>query len=211
MAAQHTVVLLHGIWRSRWSMALLARHLRREGYRVIDPSYPSTRFPLETLVEQLHDRLSPLLGSGTTHFVGHSMGGLLIRAYLAKYPPQALGRVVMLGTPNHGSEIADAIGHWPLYRWLFGPAGQQLGTRTPRGEVLPVCELGVIAGTVSYDPFFDRHLPLPHDGKVSVESTKLPGMHAHLVLPTSHDGMLLSPRVWREVALFLREGRFSGA
>ena len=66
--------------------------------------------------------------SDPVHFVGYSMGGLIIRAYLQKYRPQHLGRVVMLGTPNQGSEVADAIRHFWLYRRFYGPAGQELIT-----------------------------------------------------------------------------------
>ncbi len=205
-----TVVLLHGIFLSARWMRGIERFLKRQGYQVLNLNYASTRYPLETLVEQLHEKLAPHIPhAARVHFVGHSMGGLLIRAYLAKYPPTNLGRVVMLGTPNHGSEVADFLKDWKLYRWLYGPAGQQLITDAPRTDKLPPCELGIIAGSRNLDPIFGRLLPKPHDGKVAVASTKLDGMRDHCVLPISHTQMLVSAAARREILAFLQHGKFS--
>jgi pimeloyl-ACP methyl ester carboxylesterase len=100
------------------------------GFATLNLDYASRRKPLEMLADDMH---STVAGFGTgvdgsLHFVCHSMGGLLARVYLARYRPQRLGRVVMLGTPNGGSEIADRLKNFTAYRAFFGPAGQQLGT-----------------------------------------------------------------------------------
>lgn len=206
-----TVILLHGIFLSARMMRPLARFLERQGYHVLNLDYRSNRFPIEELAEQLHAHIEPLTHEpGKLHFVGHSMGGLLIRAYLAKYPPVNLGRVVMLGTPNGGSEIADFLKDWKLYRWLYGPAGQQLTTHAPRMDMLPSdCEVGIIAGTRSVDPVFGRLLPKPHDGKVSVASTKLVGMRDHYIFAASHTFMPWNRMVHQQVLAFLKNGKFS--
>src|SRR5690606_5032077 len=107
----------------------LARFLRQAGYEVINLDYPSTRHTLTELVEQLHQQLRALLPTGKpVHFVGYSMGGLLVRALLSRYRPEKLGRVVLLAAPNRGSEVADFLKHNWLYRKIFGPAGQELTT-----------------------------------------------------------------------------------
>ena len=206
-----TVVLLHGIFLNASSMFGMARFLRKQGYRVINLTYPSTRMTLEALAEDLHGRLAPQLPpQGRIHFVGHSMGGLLIRAYLAKHAPANLGRIVMLGTPNQGSEVADRIKDWKLYRRFYGPAGQQLLTTAPLTyPALPVGIIGMIAGTRSYDFIFGRFLPRPHDGKVSVASTRLDGMADHITLPVSHTYMPWSGKVQAQVKAFLAMGSFS--
>ena len=136
------------------------------------------------------------------------MGGLLIRAYLAAYPPANLGKVIMLGTPNQGSQVADRIHGWKLYQWLYGPAGQQLTTHTPCPHRLPACTLGIIAGNRSYDPIFGRYLPSVHDGKVTVENTKLPEMSDHIILPVCHTLMPESKAAQAQVLAFLTTGKF---
>ncbi len=202
------VVLLHGIFRTARSMRQLERYLTRHGYAVLNFTYPSTRHTLAELAAKLHERLTPYAGA-KLHFVGHSMGGLLIREYLNAYPPAHPGRVVMLGTPNHGSEIADAIGDWWLFNALYGPAGQQLRTSEAQRPAPLRAEVGIIAGDLSLDPLFGWHLPRPHDGKVSVDSTKLKEMRDHLQLRVAHSLMPYDGQVARQVLYFLNEGQFA--
>jgi pimeloyl-ACP methyl ester carboxylesterase len=141
------------------------------------------------------------------------MGGLLARAYLAKYPPRRLGRVILLGTPNNGSEIADRFRHFAIYRAFFGPAGQQLTTAPDAATkaLLPAPDypLGVIAGTRSIYPIASRFLPSPNDGRVSVASTRLDGMTDHVVIPTAHPLLLRDARAVAQTVAFLRNGRFN--
>lgn len=208
------VVLLHGIFRTSRSMAALARDLEQAGYTTLNVNYPSTRLNLAELVEWLHPLVQRFaLGVSRLHFVGYSMGGLLIRAYLARYRPAHLGRVVMIGTPNRGSEVADFLKPLALYRWLYGPAGQELGTGM-KVDYLPFSvdyPLGIIAGNRSVDPLCGRLLPRPHDGKVSVENTKLEGMTDHKVLPVAHPFLPGAASVRQQVLAFLRRGLFEAS
>ena len=127
---------------------------------------------------------------GSVHFVCHSMGGLAGAGLLARYRPKHLGRVVMLGTPNSGSEIADRLKNFGAYRAFFGPAGQQLGTQRSAVDhaLFPPVDypVGIIAGNRSIDPVAGTMLPKPHDGRVSVANTKLDGMADHVVVAASH-------------------------
>lgn len=192
-------------------MAPLARYLEREGYAVLNLNYPSTTLPIEEIVEVIHPEIAAFAGNDPVHFVGYSMGGLVIRAYLKRHRPPQLGRVVMLGTPNHGSEVADFLKNWALYRHNYGPAGQQIGTdlAVPEGLFGAVdYPLGIIAGTRSFDPLCYYLLPRPHDGKVTVESTKLEGMSAHITLPVSHTWMPYDRKVQHLAATFLKQGCF---
>jgi pimeloyl-ACP methyl ester carboxylesterase len=104
--------------------------LEASGFATLNLDYASRRMPLEMLADDIHSTVAGFATGvdGSLHFVCHSMGGLLARVYLARYRPQRLGRVVMLGTPNGGSEIADRLKNFTAYRAFFGPAGQQLGT-----------------------------------------------------------------------------------
>lgn len=209
---QEGVVLLHGIFRTHRSMEGLAKHLRNEGFSVLNLGYPSTKHSIEILAAHLHPKIDSFAKECTRlHFVGYSMGGLLIRAYLKAYPVSHLGRIVMLGTPNQGSEVADFISSWRLYRWLYGPAGQQLGTKTfPLAclhDTLP-CELGVLAGSRSLDPISSYIIGIPNDGKVSIKSTKLAGMKEHKVIKATHTFFPHNRTAWKQATHFLKNGRF---
>lgn len=206
------VVLFHGIMRTAKSLARLAAHLEAEGFKVLNVGYPSTTLPLGEIAEAVHDDVSAFAAQmGTVHFVGFSMGGLVIRTYLQAHRPDNLGRVVMIGTPNNGSEVADLLKDVGVFRRIMGPAGQQLVTdqssfRHLFGEV--GYELGVIAGR-NINPVARAIFGAPNDGKVSVASTFLPGCRDHIVVRRNHTFIPLAKKVHSETATFLRTGRFS--
>jgi pimeloyl-ACP methyl ester carboxylesterase len=216
--AQSGVVLLHGIARNSRSFRKLQRSLEASGFATLNLSYDSRRKSLEQLADDIHPAIGRFVNDvqGQVHFVGHSMGGLLTRVYLAKHRPERLGRVVMLGTPNGGSEIADRLRDFALYRAYFGPAGQQLATRRdPATEtLLPAVSypVGVIAGNRSIYPISSAFLlPAPNDGRVSVEGTKLDGMADHVVIGVSHPWLVRNASAIRQTIAFLLHGRFGRA
>jgi pimeloyl-ACP methyl ester carboxylesterase len=185
------------------------------GFSTLNLGYDSRRKPLQSLVEDIHPAIQRFAHDldGSVHFVGHSMGGLLTRAYLARYRPQRLGRVVMLGTPNGGSEIADRLKNFTVYRAYFGPAGQQLMTErdSTTHAILPPADypVGIIAGNRSIDPILSALLPRPNDGRVSVENTKLAGMTDHIIVSASHTWLAQNQSAVDQTVAFLREGKFS--
>jgi pimeloyl-ACP methyl ester carboxylesterase len=211
------VILLHGIGRTpRW-MRRLEKALQRQGFATLNLGYASRKKPLELLATDIDGAIRHFASeiSGPLHFVGHSMGGLLARVYIAKYRPERLGRVVMLGTPNGGSEIADLLHDLALYRFYYGPAGQQLTTRLDSELTsLPALDydVGIIAGSRSIAPLASLFkMPKPNDTMVSVESSRLEGMADHVVIKASHAGLPHHAKAIEETIAFLREGRFKGA
>ncbi|UWU28677.1 alpha/beta hydrolase [Rhizobium sp. WSM1274] len=212
-----TVLLFHGIARTKKSMAKLAGFLSAHGYRVVNVGYPSTKFSISDLVDIIRpeiDGAAKEAGDDRVHFVGYSMGGLIVRAFLRNYRPANLGRVVMVGTPNSGSQIADFLKNWPLFRKVYGPAGQQLITdQTAMTELFGTVdyELGIIAGNRTIDPVSSLIIGLrvPNDGKVSVESTRLDGASAHIVIPANHTFLPVNKTMWSQTLSFLRDGRFT--
>jgi triacylglycerol lipase len=219
--AAETVVILHGLGRTQWSMAHLASRLGREGFEVVNLSYPSRTVPVETLAnEWLPARLRESGAATATrmHFVTHSMGGIMLRQWLATQPaPANLGRVVMLAPPNAGSEVVDRLAAFPPFRWFTGINGRRLGTRVgdvPRslGPWPPGAPpLGILAGDRSLNPLFSAWLPGADDGKVAVASARLAGMSDFLVLHHSHTWLAWHRDTAAQIRHFLRSGQFDRA
>ena len=199
-------------------MRPMRQALESARHPVLNLDYRSRHLPLDALAASIHPSVAGFAATipGALHVVAHSMGGLLARAYLARHRPARLGRVVMLGTPNGGSEVADLLRDWPLYRIVFGPAGQQLVTRqTPdlRAALGMVdYDLGILAGDRPLNPFAAALLFAgPNDGKVSVASTRLAGMADHCVIATSHTRLPSHPQAVAAALRFLRDGNFGAA
>ncbi len=208
------VVLLHGLGRSSWSMFRLAAAAEDAGYVVANIDYPSQSQPIEVLAATaVPEGLRQCRAAGATpvHFVTHSMGGIVLRQYLAGSMPEDLGRVVMLSPPNQGSELADALGDEAIYQWINGPAGGQLGVNGITARLGAVTyPVGILTGNAPsvIDNLLPRSIPGEHDGKVSVESAKVAGMADFLVLPVGHTFIVMDDAAIAQTLHFLAHGRF---
>lgn len=214
--ASDCVVLLHGLARSAAAMETMQQALDRAGYFTVNVDYPSRKHPVEALSTKA---IPPALAkcqannSQQIHFVTHSMGGILLRYYLQDHPIVNLGRVVMLGPPNQGSEVVDNLKDIPGFEAFNGPAGMQLGTaETDVPKQLPNVdfELGIIAGTRSINLMLSTLLPNPDDGKVSVANTEVTGMCAQVTIAVSHPYLMQRQAGIKQTLYFLQNGRFFG-
>jgi pimeloyl-ACP methyl ester carboxylesterase len=204
-------VFVHGLWLNGAEFTLMRRRIAArhgfEGYRF---SYPSVGGTLDEIVDRL-SRFVENLPADRVHFVGHSLGGVVLTRFFERVSGIPEGRVVFLGSPTVGSATAQRVARHSFLAPLLG--------RTVADELVNPCaarswqasrELGCIAGTrpMGLGRLFARFSE-DSDGTVAVSETKLPGHTAHLTLPVSHTGMLLSTRVADHVGEFLAAGRFA--
>jgi len=215
LKSNECVILLHGLARTTLSMQRMKRTLEKSGYRVANVDYPSRDHTIEVLAPMaIADGLNQCReksDSVTVHFVTHSLGGILVRVYLADNAIDNLGRVVMLAPPNQGSRAVDEMVRIPGFDWLNGPAGYQLGKgpeSVPLRLGVPEFDFAVIAGDRTIDPITSAVLDDPDDGKVSVSDTRLQGMQDFVVVPVSHAMIMQDRAVFRLVKNFLAHGSF---
>lgn len=212
------VVLLHGFFSAPWSVKPMGHTLKmREAMAPFCPRYASWARGFDAIVDRLVDQLAAR-GIGAerpVHFVGHSMGGLIARVVAERLAPLHMGRMVMLGTPNAGSELADFCMRRRALRPVLGKAAPALVTmrNLPTLDDLgpPNYPVGVIAGDNPLPSPIVRQLklmPVPNDGKVSVASTHLAGQTDHIVLSVSHTAMPFNRAVQMQTAHFLKTGMF---
>ena len=173
------VVLAHGLGRSDWAMRYFAQQLKRAHYKVCSLNYASLGQSVEAVFTQTTTQINTCIANASkVHFVGHSLGGLVIRAYLQNNPRvfngNTLGKVVLIGTPNKGSELANHLnGSWLMH--IAGGVSQSLitGSKSLGNTINELdIDLGVIAGAKA-STLTQHYFKGKNDGLVSVESTKL--------------------------------------
>jgi hypothetical protein len=214
----HTVIVLHGLGEGRDSMRPLVNHLRSAlEANVLSFGYASVKADIDAHGESLGRVIAGLPEADTISFVGHSLGNIVVRRWMALAPADELartGRMVMLGPPNQGSELARLASQ---VRWLADTtegAARDLVCNWPRVEprlAVPPCPFGIVAGGKGDGAGFSRLLAGDDDAIVRVEETRLPGARDFLVVPVHHALMMRHPEVQRATVSFLREGWFPRA
>ncbi len=213
-----TVIVLHGLGQSRHSMQPLVSHLRTTlDATVLSVGYASPQAGLEAHAETLDHVIAALPQATTLSFVGHSLGNLVVRRWMSTAPAATLARVqrmVMLGPPNQGSELARLASRvWFLAMLSDGPTRQlgldwdQVGSQL----AIPPCDFGIVAGGTGDSRGMSMLLTGDDDAIVTVEETRLEGASDFLLLPVHHADMMRSKAVQQAALCFLQEGHFPPA
>ena len=198
-------------------MIPMGQALTQAGYKVVNMEYPSRSAAIEKLSEDaIGGAVADCQSRGAVkiHFVTHSLGGILVRSYLSRHTISNLGRVVMLGPPNQGSEVVDKLGSWWIFKKLNGPAGDELSTdknSTPNKLGPANFCAGIIAGSLSINWINSWLIPGRDDGKVSIERTELAGMADHIVVHSAHPFLMRNRTAIRQTICFLGNGKFERA
>ena len=208
----HAVIYLHGIGRTSRSMRPILTAMPKDGYVHVPFEYPSTRVPIQQAAGYLHSLIESLTDVSRISFVVHSMGGLVVRRYLQDHRDPRIHRMVMLGTPNSGAELADMLKRNLIFQTVYGPAGQELVT-DPNGTIgslpTPDFEFGIIAGGKGDERGFNPLLPGDDDGTVTIASTRLAGAADFLRIPKIHSILMSDETATAAIQCFLEHGRFS--
>jgi len=208
-----SVILLHGMGRTAYSMRSMEGYLRSKGYHTVNCGYPSTSQTIEHLARHVIPLFIKKCNHQTEkiHFVTHSLGGIILRYYLQTNCLPRGSRIVMLSPPNKGSEIADKFRKTKWYKWLTGPAGQQLTTNSdslPNNLKSIPYDVGIIAGRRTFEPWFSRLIPGEDDGKVSVKRAHISEMKDFLIVDHTHTFIMKSKNVKHQVDNFIKHGYF---
>ncbi len=215
---EETVVLLHGLGNIITSTHQLEQRLREEKFLIHAPQYNSITQNIDAIKNDVFKKIDGIILNGRRkkiHFVGHSLGGLLIRSYLNRRNLENIGNVIFLGVPNNGSLIADAIKDKWWFRFtqfLIPPVVESLSTKksdflNELGAISPSYNFGVIAGNVSWN-YYGIDIEGENDGYVSVDSTKINGMKHMVIVGATHIGLIYNKEVFDHVVYFLKNGRF---
>ena len=210
--AQECVVLLHGYLRNSKCMQPIADILDLSGYKIQNISYPSTDYSIQTLSR---DHVAPQIDNSNCekiHFIGHSMGGIVARQYLADNKPHNLGNVILIAAPNNGSELIASLEDNPALAWtLIGPAARDLSPKSQFLHELPLpyYNTGIITANKSINPITSIFLfNSPNDGTLTVESMKIHNMTDIINLEATHTMVLLHPDIGWQIESFLKYGKF---
>lgn len=210
-----TVIVLHGLGEGRRSMRPLVDHLRKNlDASVLSFGYASTTAGIDDHGRSLATVVGNLPSADSISFVGHSMGNLVVRRWMGLAAEGDLARVrrmVMLGPPNQGSELARMVAKISVLAALSNGAARELvldWNKISQDLAVPQCPFGIVAGGKGDDRGYSSFLAGDDDAVVRVEETRLPGAHDFLLLPVHHAAMMKSPRVQQATAAFLETGRF---
>ncbi len=214
-ASGHLVLLLHGLGRTSKSFPDLAAALRAEGYEVVAISYPSTRRDVAAQAADLGEILDRLEDIEQVSFVTHSLGSFVVRKLLSQRDRfdsgVTLSRAVLIAPPSQGAALADRLQDFPPYRWIAGPAGQELTSAAAAELPAPAIPFGVIAGGCGGPQGYNPLLAGDDDGVVAVSETRLEGAADFLVVPEIHTFIANHPATIEAVLRFLATGRFGKA
>ena len=194
--ADHLVVLIHGLGRTRRSLSRLDDALQDAGFTTARLDYPSTRRPIEDHAATIAGLLDHLPPPRKLSFATHSLGGLIVRqllGYDTDWRP-ALSRIVMIAPPNQGASLARSLDKGAALRTILGPSFGQIADGFASTLPVPEVPFAIFAGDAP---------GVPGDGLVALEETRLDGAAEYHVVPAVHTFVMNHPTVISGTVSFL--------
>ncbi|PUU90636.1 MULTISPECIES: alpha/beta fold hydrolase [Halanaerobium] len=210
------VILVHGYFKTEKDMFVLKAELEKRGFEVVTINLPLTFKKLKSVLPLFKKEVEKIIAESETdakiNFVGHSTGGLLIRRFLAvtEYKNK-IGRIVLIASPNQGSKLAYfAKKHFKPFTSVFKTLSSIEINHVKKLELAAAkdFEMAAIAGNNS-NLFLGRLLVKENDGRIRVESVKIPGLKDFIVLPYGHKDIHFQEETADLVADFFESGSFN--
>ncbi|ENQ8053881.1 triacylglycerol lipase [Vibrio parahaemolyticus] len=201
------IIILHGLYMHGLVMQPLSQKLRKLGYETQVLSYNTVAIDESSLFDYIDHLLNPLTANV---LVGHSLGGLMIKRYLANRKPTTslISHVVAIGSPLKGASIVGRIQDLGLGA-ILGNSPHHGLNKHDDAWAFPQ-KLGSIAGTVPIGarPLLIRNDNTMSDGTVTVEETRLDGMQDHIEVKQTHTSLIYNTFVPQQIDHFIRTDYF---
>ncbi|MBE6381273.1 MAG: alpha/beta hydrolase [Lentisphaerae bacterium] len=208
------VVLVHGFCRHGKNMQFWREHLQDDFPNIAVADMPATHRSFRSCLASLSRTVElarPQLYRRIC-FAGHSMGGLLLREFLAANPLPNADKLVCVGTPHYGSKLADwalLLGFpysgliWPPL-WALRPAARKRIT-TPN---IPGLTIGALVSTNNAHWPGKVFLSRSADGLVESFSAEAPDADAIAYVEAPHDPMQYDLKTVQLIRQFFLHGNF---
>lgn len=207
------VVLIHGIADKPMHLWKIEKETLDAGYSVLNFDYKSTKTSMDSVIISLKQEIDSVKSKyNEIHFVVHSLGSFVLRAYLYKYPLENCINSVLIAPPSKGSIMAERFEKFKPFQWLYGEAGQKLGKGDDDyWQVFPPPEkpFGIIAGGINTKHGINPLIPGDDDGTVGVQETKIEGYSDFIIIPGLHSSLLWQSEVIDQILYFLRNEQFN--
>jgi hypothetical protein len=185
-------LFVHGMGRSTLSGWRLLARLRAEGITTHAFGYAATFQNFAAIRQRLVARIHAVAAQGDYVLIGHSLGGVLLRAAVASLssgvqPPR---QIFLLGSPVRTVRMAQKLQRNVFYRLLAGDCGQLLASPTRMAQIEPcpihvTSILGVAGWKGRLSPFRDEM----NDGIVAVSEASAEWIAEEIHLPLIHTYM----------------------
>ncbi len=206
------VVLIHGIIAHPYSMWKFENKLSKEGYSVLNFDYASTKLSMDSVIIELEHEISKYENNyNEIYFVTHSLGSFVARQYLHKNQNKKFMNITLIAPPSKGSIVAERFENFPLFKWLYGEAGQKLGKGYDdywREFPAPNIPFGIIAGGIGTKHGLSPMIPGDDDGTVGVQETIIEGYKDFIIIPGLHSSLLWQNEVINQTLYFMTNMEF---